>query len=129
MKPTHNVVGWFEIPVTNMDRAVRFYERLFDFALERHTMGPLDMAWFPVVDGTVGSMGSLVHAPEYYAPSDKGTLVYFTAFSGDLDNELSRVEPAGGKILQKKTLITEEIGYMALVLDSEGNRIALHSRQ
>jgi uncharacterized protein len=129
MKPNHNVVGWFEIPVTNMDRAVRFYERLFDYTLERHTLGPLDMAWFPVADGTVGSMGSLVHAPGYYTPSDKGTLVYFTAFSGDLDIELSQVEPAGGKILQKKTLITEEIGYMALVLDSEGNRIALHSRQ
>jgi predicted enzyme related to lactoylglutathione lyase len=49
--------------------------------------------------------------------------------SGDLDNELSRVEAAGGRVLQKKTLITKEIGYMAVLLDTEGNRVALHSRR
>ena len=58
-----------------------------------------------------------------------GGLVYFTAHSGDLDNELSRVEAAGGRVLQKKTLITEEHGYMAVLLDSVGNRIALHSHK
>lgn len=57
-----------------------------------------------------------------------GTLVYFTAFSGDLNNELGRVEKAGGKVLQEKTLIAEGYGQMALILDTEGNRIALHSR-
>ena len=55
-------------------------------------------------------------------------VVYFTAFSGDLANELSRVEEAGGKILQEKKQISEEHGYMALILDTEGNRIAVHSR-
>jgi predicted enzyme related to lactoylglutathione lyase len=58
-----------------------------------------------------------------------GVLIYYTAKSGDLDNELSRVETAGGKVLQPKTLIKEDIGYMAVFLDTEGNRIALHSRQ
>ena len=124
-----NVVGWFEIPVSDMDRAIRFYEKVFDFKIDRQPMGPLDMGWFPMAEGDApGSGGSLVRHPDYYKPSADGTLVYFTAHSGDLNNELGRVETAGGKVLQKKTLITEDIGYMALFIDTEGNRIALHSR-
>lgn len=124
----NNVVGWFEIPVTNMEHATRFYEDVFGFKLERHQMGELDMAWFPAVEGS-GAMGSLVYHKKFYKPSMNGTLVYFTAHSGDLANELAKIESAGGKILQPKTLITDDIGYMALFIDSEGNRIALHSRK
>jgi len=124
----NNVVGWFEIPVTDMERAIKFYEKVFDFKLDRNTMGPLDMAWFPWIPDGLGSGGSLVHFPNAYKPSNDGVLVYFTAHSGDLANELSRVAEAGGKVLQVKTLISEEHGYMALIIDSEGNRIALHSR-
>jgi len=125
-----NVVGWFEIPVTDMDRAIRFYEKVFDFKIERNQMGPLDMGWFPWTEGDgPGSGGSLVKHEEFYKPSTNGSLVYFTAHSGDLDNELSRVEDAGGQVLQGKTLIADDIGYMALFLDTEGNRIAMHSRK
>lgn len=124
----NNVVGWFEIPVENMDRAIKFYEEVFDFKLDRNQMGPFDMAWFPRVTEGLGSGGSLVHFPAAYKPSTEGTLVYFTAHSGDLANELSRVEKAGGKVLQGKTQISEEHGFMALFIDSEGNRVALHSR-
>jgi len=124
----NNVVGWFEIPVSNMERAMAFYEKVFEFKLDRNEMGPLDMAWFPYVPEGLGSGGSLVHFPAAYKPSPEGVLVYFTAHSGDLDNELSRVEDAGGKVLQGKTQISEEHGFMALIIDSEGNRIALHSR-
>ena len=129
MELNHNVVGWFEVPVTDMDRAIRFYEAVFQFKLERHQMGPLDMAWFPWVEGSVGSGGSLVCHPDFYKPSADGALLYFTAFSGDLAQELGRVEAAGGKVLSGKKLIAENYGFMALVLDSEGNRIALHSRK
>jgi uncharacterized protein len=129
MEPEHNVVGWFEVPVENMERAIRFYETVFDFKLSRNKMDSLDMAWFPWVENSIGSGGSLVCHPEYYKPSTDGVLIYFTAFSGDISNELSRVENAGGKILQEKTLIAENHGYMALFIDSEGNRIALHSRK
>lgn len=124
----NNVVGWFEVPVTNMERAIKFYETVFDFKLERHQMGPLDMAWFPWKEDGLGAPGSLVKN-ENYKPSTDGTLVYFTAHSGDLANELARVESAGGKVLLPKRLISEDYGYMALCLDTEGNRIALHSRQ
>lgn len=126
MEMKNNVVGWFEIPVSNMERAIKFYETVFEFKVERHKMGDFDMAWFPFVEGN-GAMGSLVHHPEFYKPSAEGTLVYFTAHSGDLANELGKVESAGGKVLRTKTLIRDDIGYMALFIDSEGNRIALHS--
>lgn len=128
MEIKNNVVGWFEIPVTDMDRAIKFYETVFGFKLERHQMEPLDMAWFPTVEGS-GAMGSLVYHKEFYNPSTEGTLVYFTAHSGDLANELAKIESAGGKILVDKTLIAEDIGYMAVFLDPEGNRVALHSQK
>ena len=129
MDITHNVVGWFEIPVTDMERAIKFYETVFAFKLSRQQMGSADMAWFPMVEEGRGTPGSLIYLPGAYTPSPEGTLVYFTAFSGDLSEELSRVEGAGGKVLQEKTLITEEIGYMGIFLDTEGNRIAIHSRK
>jgi predicted enzyme related to lactoylglutathione lyase len=128
MEPSHNVVGWFEIPVEKMERAILFYETVFEFKISRNQMGPLDMGWFPWVDDSIGSGGALVYHPEYYKPSSKGVLIYFTAFSGDVSIELSRVEKAGGKVIQEKTLIAEDYGYMAIFIDTEGNRIALHSR-
>ena len=98
-----NVVGWFEIPVTKMERAIKFYEAVFGFKLERHEMGELDMAWFPFAD-IPGASGSLVYHKEFYKPSKDGTLIYFTCHSGDLENEISKIEPAGGKILMPKKL-------------------------
>jgi hypothetical protein len=129
MSIEHNVIGWVEIPVLNMDRAVKFYETVFEFHLELHHMGSLTMAWFQWKENSIGSAVSLVYHEEFYKPSSDGILVYFTAFSGDLNNELNKVEDAGGKVLLPKTLITEEIGYYAVLLDSEGNRIALHSKK
>ncbi|MGV8084698.1 MAG: VOC family protein [Candidatus Bilamarchaeum sp.] len=123
-----NIVGWFEIPVENMERAMKFYKIVFGHSLERHKMHSLDMAWFPMNPDGAGSMGSLVYHKDFYKPSTNGTLVYFTAFSGDLANELKKVEPAGGKILVPKTQLSPDYGFMALLLDTEGNRIGIHSR-
>ncbi|WP_319229052.1 VOC family protein [Draconibacterium orientale] len=123
-----NAVGWFEVPVTDMERAIKFYETVLDLKLDRNQMGPLDMAWFPMIDESYGSAGSLVCHPGFQRPSAEGVVIYFTARSGDLNNELSRVEGAGGKVLQPKTKISDEYGFMALLIDSEGNRVALHSK-
>lgn len=120
-----NAVGWFEIPVVDMERAMKFYETVLGVTLSRNQVGEIDMAWFPMVEGK-GTAGSLVFHKEWYTPSQEGTLVYFTAYSGDLDHELARVEAAGGKVLVPKKSIGE-YGNMAVVLDTEGNRIALHS--
>jgi len=125
----NNMVGWFEIPVNNMDRAIAFYEEVFDLNMQRKDFGPLQMAWFPFKEDGLGSPGSLVHHKDFYKPSTDGVLIYLTAHSGDLENELSKVESAGGKIIQHKTHISEEYGFMALIMDTEGNRVALHSRQ
>ena len=129
MSSTNNVIGWFEIPVTDMERAMEFYGEVFGYKFERQQMGPFDMAFFPWNDEGKGAAGALVLERENHIPSIDGTLVYFTPPSGDLQNELSMVEDAGGHVIQEKTLITEEIGNMALFLDTEGNRIALHSRK
>ncbi len=127
MEIKHNMVGWFEIPVSDMERAIRFYETVFEVKFMRQQMGPEDMAFFPWVENSVGAGGSLVYHPAQYKPSPDGALIYFTAFSGDVSVELGRVEAAGGSVLQTKKLIAPDVGYMALFLDTEGNRIALHS--
>lgn len=120
-----NAVGWFEIPVVDMERAMKFYETVLGVTLSRNQVGEIDMAWFPMVEGK-GAAGSLVFHQEWYKPSENGVLVYFTAYSGDLDHELARVEAAGGKVLMPKHPIGEH-GNIALFLDTEGNRVALHS--
>ncbi len=124
----HNIVGWFEIPVTDMDRAIKFYETVMGVTFEMMPMGQFDMAMFPMEEG-LGAGGALVQHPDYQPSATAGCVLYFTPPSGDLANELGRVEAAGGKVLQPKTLITEEIGYMGMFLDTEGNRMAIHSRQ
>jgi uncharacterized protein len=125
----NNAVGWFEVPVADMERAIKFYETVFDIKLERHQLGPLDMAWFPSVEGGSGAQGTLVYHQDFYQPSADGVLVYFTAHSGDLSNELNRVEATGGKIVVPRKQISEAYGYMAVILDTEGNRVAIHSRK
>jgi predicted enzyme related to lactoylglutathione lyase len=124
-----NIVGWFEIPVTDMPRAISFYEKMLGLTLERHEMGELDMAWFPYGHDKSGASGSLVKHSAFYKPSTDGALLYLTSPSGDLFAELGRVEEAGGKIVQGKKLISDDYGYMAIIIDTEGNRVALHSRQ
>jgi uncharacterized protein len=123
-----NAVGWFEIPVLDMERAIAFYQKVFDVELQRNQMGDLDMAWFPMIEDSMGAPGSLVYKEDAYKPSMDGVLIYFTAHSGDAANELSRVEAAGGQVLLPKTLISEDAGYMGVIRDTEGNRIAIHSR-
>ena len=124
----NNIVGWFEIPVRDMVRAIKFYETVFGIKLDRQQLGPLDMAFFPWVEDGKGCSGGLVSHPSHYKPSMEGVLVYFTPPSGDINTELARVEKAGGTVIQQKTLITPEIGYMAVFSDTEGNRLAMHAR-
>jgi len=125
----NNILGWFEIPVKDMDRAIKFYETVFGIKMQRHKMDNLDMAWFPWKEGVPGAPGSLVYNEEFYIPSEKnGVLIYLTTPSGNLDQDLEKVEKAAGQVLIPRKQISEEYGYMAVILDSEGNRIALHSR-
>lgn len=119
-------VGWFEIPVTDIDRAIKFYEQVFECKLEKQDMGDFKMAWFPSDHNQGGAGGSLVFHKDFYQTSSlAGTLIYFS--SENCEVELNRVKDAGGEVQIPKRMITPEIGFMGVFLDSEGNRIALHS--
>jgi len=95
-------------------KVLRYLQRLL---YEPEPGARYQMAWFPWVDNATGSSGSLVCHEQHYTPSENGTLVYFNSPSGNLSTELERVEAAGGKILQPRTQISEEHGYMALLTD------------
>ena len=114
---------WFEIPVTNMDRAQKFYETVFETNIHVMDLGPdFKMGIFP--HESVGC--ALCYNPEFYKPSMDGVCVYINA-NPDLQPTLNRIEAAGGKVISPKKQIDAEHGYMALFVDSEGNRLALHS--
>jgi uncharacterized protein len=119
---TH-VVNWFEIPVKDLDRAVRFYEKAFEVKLSTEEMAGLKMAMFPFKQGASGAAGSLVQGASY-EPSHAGSVVYFTV--EDIPEALRRITANGGKTLMPKTGIGE-YGSIAHFEDTEGNRLALHS--
>ncbi|PWL38578.1 glyoxalase [Flagellimonas aquimarina] len=121
-----NMVGWFEIPVLDMDRAKAFYDEVFKIKIQVQDFGGTLMGWFPWAEGKPGANGSLIKHEDYKPSSRDGVLVYFA--SSDVQNELNRIEKAGGEIIKTKTQISPEVGFMGLFLDTEGNRIALHSR-
>jgi predicted enzyme related to lactoylglutathione lyase len=124
-----NIGCWFEIPVDNMERAVKFYETVFNFKIQVQKFGEDQMGWFPFAKekNATNAGGALKYCPEYYKTGTNGTLIYLASQSNNIDIELSRVEKAGGKVIVMKRLISDEIGYMGAFIDSEGNRIAVHS--
>ena len=121
-----NPIGWIEIPVSDMNRAIAFYNSIFEWDISAIEFGGFIMAWFPNDHESYGCSGSLVHH-EDYQPSLDGAVVYFAC--EDMSAVLSRVKGAGGKVLQDKKQISPEHGFMGLIIDSEGNRIALHSQK
>lgn len=123
MATEYNAVGWFEIPVTDMQRAKTFYEQVLGLTLELHDVGPLSMAWFPMYPQAKGAAGSLVKH-EAYIPSHQGILVYFSVT--DIDAVLKRVAQSGGKILSPRKPIGD-YGFVGHFQDTEGNRMAVHS--
>ena len=121
-----NAISWFEIPTVDLDRAAKFYENIFDVKLIPMDTPNLKMRLFPIED-PMNIGGSLVHNKEFYKPSSTdGPLLYLNG-NPDVQIVLDRIEKAGGKILVPKTQISPEYGHMAVFLDTEGNRIALHS--
>ncbi len=116
-----NVV-WFDIPVRNLERAIGFYSALLGKRVAREDMPGMSLGILPHDDDTVG--GCLFHRPED-PPSVQGPLLYFNV-AGRLDAALAAVEQNGGRVLTPKHSIGPH-GWRAVVLDSEGNRIAVHS--
>lgn len=122
-----HAISWFEIPATNIDRAAKFYEAIFDIKLNPLDMPNIKMRMFPLDDPMKGVGGAVVESGGFHKPSaTDGPLIYLNG-NPDVQHVLSKVEAAGGKIMVPKTQISEEYGYMAVFMDTEGNRIALHS--
>lgn len=118
-----NSINWYEIPVTDFARAKKFYETLF--ATEIQEM-PHPMFKYGILPGDMqqGVTGGIVQG-EGFNPSTSGVLIYLNG-GDDLSEPLARVDAAGGKVLLPKTAIGGN-GFMAHFLDTEGNKIALHS--
>lgn len=124
-----STISWFEIPTKDIERAQKFYEAIFQTKLINMDNPMIKMRTFPFQNMMTEITGALVHHPDFYKPTDsQGTLIYLNA-NPDLHIVLNRVEENGGKILRPKTQISEEFGYMGLFIDTEGNRIGLHSMQ
>ena len=121
-----NAISWFEIPSNYIDRAQKFYEAIFDIEMIAMYMTQLQMRMFPI-ESPMNIGGAICKSGDFYKPSaDSGPLVYLNA-NPDVQNILDKIEAAGGKIVIPKTEITPEYGHMAVFIDTEGNRIALHS--
>ncbi|MFD2518432.1 VOC family protein [Salinimicrobium flavum] len=117
-------VSWFEIPAVNFQQSVDFYNYIYGIEMETNFDGNYAMAFFPANEG-IG--GAIVSGPGS-TPSDTGPLLYLNG-GKDLNIILKKVEKAGGRIIMPKTLINEEAGYFAIFIDSEGNKLALHSKK
>lgn len=122
-QPVDNQVVWFDIPVRDLDRAIRFYSAVLAAPLKREDAGPgMALAVLPHSENRVG--GCLVQKAGD-EPGRQGPLIYLNA-KGRLDDAIAAAEKHGGKVTEPKHSIAPH-GFRAVLLDSEGNRIALHS--
>ncbi len=118
-----SVINWFDIPALNFERAVRFYETVLSCRLNQENMLGAQLAIFPAKPGE--ATGAIM-AREGLKPGPGGITIYLKA-GNDLAPALARVEAAGGKVVFPKTFIKEGFGYFAIMIDSEGNSVGLHS--
>lgn len=123
LSATTNALNWFEIPMTDVGRAKKFYETIFEIELFQMDMMGMQMLMFPSQSPKSG--GALVQS-ENHKPSTEGSLIYLNA-NPDLQLVLDKIEAAGGQITMPKTHIDPETGNMAFFIDSEGNMVGLHS--
>ncbi len=119
-----NAINWFEIPASDFSRAKKFYQDILGVEFHIFSFEGTEMAFFPEDREQYGSCGSLIYE-KGRKPSQEGTVVYLNA-GDDLSEPLSKVEDAGGKVILPRTSIGEN-GFIAHFIDTEGNRVALHS--
>lgn len=125
-----NIITWFEIPVSDIDRAQTFYQTILDIEMVKRADGSDEAVFFPydpnVVQATSGRVTGVLSKSEGNTPSASGTMVYINA-SPSIQAVLNRVEQAGGKIIAPKIQIPA--GFIAIIIDSEGNSVGLHAEQ
>ncbi|HEX4849663.1 MAG TPA: VOC family protein [Puia sp.] len=120
-----NAIDWFQIPVLDMDRAIKFYNSIFSAHILAMDIAGAKVAPLPY-DRENGGVGGALYLGAGFVPSHHGTVVLLNA-GNDLSEVLSRVEEAGGQIVLPKTGLTNNSGFMARFIDCEGNLVGLHS--
>ena len=125
MTGSENSLNWFEISVKDIKRAKKFYETIFGIKMDEMEMMGMQMAFFPMEPGSGKANGGLCQS-KMHEPGKSGVKVYLNA-NPDVQHVLDKVAEAGGNIMVPKTQISPEYGYMAVIIDTEGNRIGLHS--
>lgn len=119
-----NLITWFEIPASDFQRGVTFYENILNIKIQITEMFGTKMGFFPSDDKHVS--GAIVKG-EDYNPGTNGILIYLNG-GNDLQEILDKVENANGKIIVPKTQINPETGFFAMFIDTEGNKMAIHSK-
>ena len=122
MAKKYNPVVYFEIPVTDIDRAIKFYKSVFNFTFKKEVIDKNEMALFPFFNKNAGISGALAKG-EIYKPTNDGVVIYFK--TENIDETLRMAIESGGQLLYPKTS-NGDLGFVAEFEDSEGNRIALH---
>ncbi|MDK9735951.1 VOC family protein [Vibrio sp. D404a] len=129
----NNVITWFEIPVNDLDRAQKFYEQILSIEMIRRKDGINDAAFFPfnpnVAQANSNRVTGVLAKSQNLQPSGQGTVVYINA-NPDIQTVLDKVEATGGKIIVSRRKIETgndkvEAGFVAVIVDSEGNRVGL----
>lgn len=122
-----NAISWFEIPTIDINRAQKFYETIFNITMMPMDLPNIKMRMFPLDDMMTQVGGALVDSGGFHkASATDGPLIYLNG-NPDVQIILDRVVAAGGSIMVPKTEISPEYGFMAVIIDTEGNRIGLHS--
>ena len=123
-----SALNWFEIPVSDIDRAVKFYSTVLDAEIPLIDMTAEMGSMLGMLPDRGGVGGALVQNQQYgYKPSMEGSLVYLSV-DGDLDKAVNKVQGAGGQVLMPKTGLGEN-GFTAWIADTEGNKVGLHSME
>lgn len=119
-----NIITWFDVPTLDLDRAVNFYSEIFAEEVRVDTFMNQKLGFF-LKEGVEGVGGALIPPGMGFTPSGEGTRIYFNC-EGKLDEVLGRVKKAGGSIVREKFSIGEQ-GWIAVIMDTEGNTVGLHS--
>jgi predicted enzyme related to lactoylglutathione lyase len=125
-----NIITWFEIPVSDIDRAKKFYETILDIEMIKSADGDNESVFFPynpdVIQATSGRVTGVLSKSERNSPSSQGTIIYINA-SPSIQTVLDKVVKEGGKIIAPKMQIPP--GFIAIIMDTEGNKVGLHAEQ
>lgn len=126
MDKSSNALNWFEVPALDISRAKKFYGAIFDAKFpDMPEMMGMKMAAFPA-DWTSGKVSGALAQSEMHKPSHDGAIIYLNA-NPDIQTVLDRIEPAGGKVAMPRTSLGPN-GFMAFIIDTEGNKMGLHAQ-